>query len=154
MAKINIEKQGFSKKYFTIEEAEELLPTIEKILKRTIRLNKALELLSSIEIEDYNDDYNNLRRVTKTNKEFHKLSYEFYSNIEQLENMGCLIKDFETGLIDFYHKFEGRDIFLCWRLGEKSIKFWHEVDTGFMGRKPILDLRMKYSEEHKSAENL
>jgi len=142
MTKINIEKQEFSKKYFTIEEAEKLLPQIEKILKRTIRLNKALELLNSIEIEDY-DDYNNLRRITKTNKEFHKLSYEFYSNIEQLEDMGCLIKDLETGLVDFYHKFEGRDIFLCWKLGEKEIKFWHEVDTGFMGRKPILDMTKK-----------
>jgi len=139
MSKANIEKQEFSKKYFTIEEAEELLPQIEKILKRTIRLNKALELLNSIEIEDY-DDYNNLRRITKTNKEFHKLSYEFYSNIEQLEDIGCLIKDLETGLVDFYHKFEGRDIFLCWKLGEKNIKFWHETDSGFMGRKQILDL--------------
>ena len=140
MSKANIEKQEFSKKYFEIEGAEELLPQIEKILRRTIRLNKALELLSSIEIEVY-DDYSNLRRITKSNKQFHKLSYEFYSNIEQLEDMGCLIKDLETGLIDFYHKFEGRDIFLCWKLGEKNIKFWHEVDTGFMGRKPILDLR-------------
>ena len=143
MAKINIEKQEFSKKYFEIERAEKLLPQIEKILRRTIRLNNALELLNSIEIEDYNDDYNNLRRVTKTNKEFHKLSYEFYSNIEQLEDMGCLIKDLDTGLIDFCHKFEGREIFLCWKLGEKEIKFWHEVDTGFMGRKPILDLANK-----------
>ena len=142
MTKINIEKQEFLKKCFTIEEAEELLPQIEKILRKTIRLNNALELLSSIEIEDY-DDYANLRRITKSNKEFHKLSYEFYSNIEKLEYMGCLIKDLETGLIDFYHKFEGRDIFLCWKLGEKNIKFWHEVDTGYMGRKPILDFTKK-----------
>ncbi|MCH8004426.1 MAG: DUF2203 domain-containing protein [Nanoarchaeota archaeon] len=143
MTKINIAKQEFSKKYFTIEEAEELLPQIEKILRRTIRLNKALELLNSIEIEDYNDDYSNLRRITNTNKEFHKLSYEFYSNIEQLEDLGCIIKDLETGLVDFYQKFERRDILLCWKLGEKKIKFWHEIDTGFMGRKPILDIRMK-----------
>ena len=106
-------------------------------------LNKALDLLSSIEIEVYDDDYENLRKVTKANRQFHKLSYEFYSNIEQLEDMGCLIKDLEIGLIDFYHEFEGRDIFLCWKLGEKNIKFWHEVDTGYMGRKPILDLRKK-----------
>ena len=142
MTKINSAKQEISKKYFKIEEAEELLPRIEKILRRTIRLNKALELLSSIEIEVY-DDYSNLRRVTKTNKEFHKLSYEFYSNIEQLEDAGCIIKDLETGLIDFFHKFEGRDIFLCWKLGEKSIRFWHEVDNGYMGRKPILNMTKK-----------
>ena len=132
-------EQEFSKKYLTIEEAEKLLPNIEKILSRTIKLNKALGLLSSIEIEIH-DDYDNLRKLTKTNKEFHKLSYEFYLNMERLEDMGCIIKDLETGLIDFFHKFEGRDIFLCWKLGEKGINFWHEIGTGYMGRTPILDL--------------
>ena len=140
MTRINVSKQEFSKKYFTIEDAEKLLPHIEKIMRRTIRLNKALDLLGSVEIEVYDDDYENLRRVTKANKQFHKLSYEFYSNIEKLEDMGCLVKDLDMGLIDFYHLFEGRDIFLCWKLGERRIKFWHEIDTGYMGRKPIFDL--------------
>lgn len=140
MTRINVSKQEFSKKYFTIEGAEKLLPHIERIMRRTIRLNKALDLLSSIEIEVYDDDYENLRRVTKANKQFHKLSYEFYSNIEQLEDMGCLVKDLDMGLIDFYHLFEGRDIFLCWKIGERRIRFWHEIDTGYMGRKPIFDL--------------
>jgi len=135
-------EQEFSKKYLTIEEAEKLLPTIEKILRHTIKLNKAIELLSSIEIEVY-DGYENLRRITKTNKEFHKLSYEFYLNMEKLEDMGCIIKDLDIGLIDFFYKFEGRDIFLCWKLGEKSLKFWHEIETGYMGRKLILDLTNK-----------
>jgi len=140
MVRNNNTKQEFSKKYFTIEEAEKLLPKIEKILKRTTQLNKAIELLSSIEIEVYDDDYENLRRITKTNKQFHKLSYELYANIEKLEDMGCIIKDMDAGLTDFYHKFEGRDIFLCWKLGESGIKFWHEVDSGYMGRKQILDM--------------
>ena len=142
MDRNNNTQQEFSKKYFTIEEAEILLPKIEKILRRTIQLDKAIELLSSIEIEVY-DDYANLRRMTKTNKQFHKLSYELYVNIEKLEDMGCLIKDLDTGLMDFYHRFEGRDIFLCWKLGENGIKFWHEVDSGYMARKQILDISKK-----------
>jgi len=133
-------KQELSKKYFTIEKTERLLPEIERILRKTIRLNKALDLLGSIEIEVYDDDYNNLRRITKMNKQFHKLSYEFYVKIEKLEDMGCIIKDLEIGIIDFYSRFEGHDIFLCWNLGEKQIKFWHEVESGYEGRKPILDL--------------
>ena len=140
MVRINISKQEFYKKYFTIEEAEKLLPGVERILRRTMRLNKALDLLSSIEIEVYDDDYENLRKITKANRQFHKLSYEFYSNMEELEDMGCIVKDLDMGLIDFYHKFEGHDIFLCWKYGEKSIRFWHETDAGYMGRKPILDL--------------
>ena len=135
-------RQELSKKYFTIEETERLLPQIERILRKAIRLNKALDLLSSIEIEVYDDDYNNLRRVTKLNKQFHKLSHEFYEDIEKLEDLGCVIKDLEIGIIDFYSRFEGRDIFLCWKLGEKTIKFWHEVESGYEGRKPIFDLTM------------
>ena len=140
MASSKSAKQELIKKYFTIDEAEELLPNVERILRRTIKLNKALDLLSSIEIEVYDDDYDNLRRITKLNKHFHKLSYEFYANIEKIEDIGCIIKDLEIGIIDFYSEFEGGEIFLCWKLGEKKIKFWHEADSGYEGRRPILDL--------------
>tara|TARA_Y100000310_G_scaffold139404_1_gene138691 strand:+ start:816 stop:1250 length:435 start_codon:yes stop_codon:yes gene_type:complete len=140
MVRTNKTKQEFYKKYFTIEEAERLLPVIERNLRRAIKLNKALDLLSSIEIEVYDDDYENLRKVTKANKQFHKLSYEFYLDIEKLEDMGCIVKDYEMGIVDFYHRLQDKDIFLCWKVGEKSIRFWHDIDAGFMGRKPILDL--------------
>ena len=143
MAKIKNTKQKFTKKYFTVAEAEKLLPRVEKILSRTIKLNKALDLLSTIEIEIYDEDYNDLRRITKLNKQFHKLSYEFYTNIEKLEDMGCVIKDLEMGLVDFYSTFKSKEIFLCWRIGEKKIRFWHELDCGYAGRKPILDLIKK-----------
>ena len=140
MTGINRSTQEFSKKYFTIKEIDAVLPKVEKIMRRTIRLNKALDLLSSVEIEVYDDDYENLGKITKSNKQFHKLSYEFYSNVEKLEDMGCLVKDLEIGVLDFYYRFQGRDIFLCWKIGERRIKFWHDVDNGYMGRKPILDL--------------
>ncbi len=133
--------QEFSKKYFTIDEAEALLPKIEKILRKVTSLNRALDILSTIEIEVYDDDYENLAKVTKINKQFHKLSYQFFSGIERLEEMGCIVKDYEAGIIDFYSRFGGREIFLCWKLGEKSINFWHEADAGYMGRKPIMGLR-------------
>ena len=140
MAKAKHIEQEFLKRYFTIEEAERLLPEIEKILSRTIKLNKALELLESIEIEVYEDNYEELGKVTKANKQFHKLSYEFYDNIEKLEETDCLVQDLELGIVDFYCRFEGRDIFLCWKLGEKGIRFWHEIEAGYIGRKPIVDL--------------
>ena len=143
MTKTRHMEQEFFRKYFTIDEAERLLPAIEKILMRTIKLNKALELLESIDIEVYDNNYDDLGKITKANKQFHKLSYEFYDNIDKLENMGCLVKDPELGIVDFYCRFENRDIFLCWKMGEKRIRFWHEVDIGYMGRKPILDLTRK-----------
>ena len=117
------------------------MPRVESVLSRTITLNKALDLLSSIEIEVYEDDYDNLKKVTKMNKQFHKLSFEFYANIEQLEELGCVIKDLESGIVDFYSVHEGKEIFLCWKIGEKKIEFYHEIDDGYVGRKPLQSLR-------------
>ncbi len=140
MAGSKIAKLEFLKKYFTIREAENLLPRIEKILRRVVKLNKALDLLSSIEVEVYDDDYENLRKVIRMNGQFHRLSYEFYSGIESIQDMGCIVRDYDSGIIDFYSRFWGRDIFLCWKLGENSIRFWHKADASCMERKPILDL--------------
>ena len=51
--------------------------------------------------------------------------------------LGCHVKDLETGLIDFPATREGRTVFLCWRLGENQVRYWHEIDSGFAGRLPI-----------------
>lgn len=129
------------KKYFTIEEAERLLPNIEKLLKRLVHLDKAIELLNTVELELEEENYSHLRYVTRLSKEFHKLSYEFYKKLDELESLGCVVKDLDLGLIDFFYRFENRDIFLCWKFGEKEIKYWHEIHTGFEGRQQILNLR-------------
>ena len=128
------------KKYFKIEEAEKHLPKIEKLLRRLMQLDSAIELLDTVEIEVEEEDYAYLRHVTRLNKEFHKLSYEFYKILDEIESLGCIIKDIELGLVDFYYRFENRDIFLCWKFGEKEIRYWHEAYDGFEGRKPILNL--------------
>ena len=132
-----------AKSYFTIDKAETLLPKIEKIVRRLRQLSNALDLLEGVEIEVEEENYAHLRHVTKLNREFHKFSYEFYRKLEELESMGCLLKDLELGLVDFYYKFENRDIFLCWKLGEKSIRHWHEIYAGFESRNPIINLARK-----------
>lgn len=57
--------------------------------------------------------------------------------IEEVQDIGCLIKDLDIGLIDFPTLLRGKEVYLCWKLGETSIGFWHGVDEGFRGRKPI-----------------
>ena len=57
--------------------------------------------------------------------------------IDELTNVGCVFKGFEGGLVDFHSRKEGRDILLCWKLGEPEIQYWHEVDAGFAGRQPL-----------------
>ena len=57
--------------------------------------------------------------------------------LEQIEETGALVKDLDIGLIDFLSRFQDRDVCLCWKLGETGIGFWHGVEEGFRGRKPI-----------------
>lgn len=58
-------------------------------------------------------------------------------SFERLEEMGVLIKDLDIGLIDFLTRYHGREVCLCWKLGEDRIRFWHGVEEGFRGRKEI-----------------
>ncbi len=53
------------------------------------------------------------------------------------EESGCLVKDLDTGLVDFPTLFRGVEVYMCWKLGEPAIEFWHSTEEGFAGRKPI-----------------
>lgn len=65
---------------------------------------------------------------------------------EKIEQMGVLIKDLDIGLIDFLTRYQGREVCLCWKLGEERIRFWHGTDEGFAGRKAIDD---EFLENHR-----
>jgi hypothetical protein len=55
----------------------------------------------------------------------------------ELEQIGCVFKGFEQGLVDFYGRLDGKEIFWCWMQGEEKIEHWHELETGYEGRRPI-----------------
>ncbi len=57
--------------------------------------------------------------------------------VEEVESTGCLIKDLGQGLIDFPAIRNGEEVFLCWKLGEPGIAYWHGLEEGFRGRRPI-----------------
>ena len=63
--------------------------------------------------------------------------------VDELNTIGVELKDYETGLVDFVGRHEGRDVYLCWKLGEEKITHWHELDAGFAGRKPVSQLHEK-----------
>ena len=124
------------KKYFTVKEANELLPSVNKKLLKLIKIQKALKLVETIEIS-YADDFEAAVKDIDRNKRFHELSVTFCTQFQELLAMGVYVKDIEFGLIDFYSRYKGQDIFLCYKLGEEKIAFWHDVTTGFAGRKPV-----------------
>lgn len=60
--------------------------------------------------------------------------------LDELSGVGCELKDFQIGLVDFVGRHQGRDVYLCWKLGEEKIGFWHELDAGYTGRQPVANL--------------
>ena len=122
--------------YFSISDANKILPSVikkfnySKMLKNEIiKMEKqmSLDLTSKTSMKDY---------IILKQKLNAKVT-EFYQSIEDLESTGVLLKGLDEGLLDFPAKRFDEEIWLCWKEGETEIKFWHEKDTGFMGRKPI-----------------
>ncbi len=59
--------------------------------------------------------------------------------IDKIHETGCIVKDLDVGLVDFPSLLEGEEVYLCWKLGEERITYWHGIHEGFAGRKPLDD---------------
>ena len=122
--------------YFSLTDANKILPIVikkfnyAKMLKNEIiKIEQQIgsDFTSKTSMEDY---------VILKQKLNRKVT-EFYQSIEDLESLGVVLKGLEQGLLDFPAKRFDEEIWLCWKEGETEIKFWHEKNSGFMGRKPI-----------------
>ena len=122
--------------YFSVNDANKILPSVIKkfdhakkikieVMKMEKQLSSGVTSVTSLE------EYSMIKR------KFNSLVTEFYKSIEDLENTGVVLKGLDEGLLDFPAKRFNEEIWLCWKEGETEIKFWHEKDSGFMGRKPI-----------------
>ncbi len=132
-------------KIFTLEEANEQLGSVtellyqlqgvhQSILKTNQELDEKVGKISAgngYPIQELREQVQEL-----TEHQLH-LVEAFQSAFQQLEDLGCVLKDLAQGLVDFYAMREGELVFLCWRLGEERIRFWHGVDEGFSGRQPL-----------------
>lgn len=128
-----------TKKYFSLEEANSLLPRISKILIQIMKINNDINVLNSVTI-DYEDEIKAIKNDIRMNKNFHRLYYNLYKKIELLIDMGCIVKDADLGVVDFYSMYEGEEIFLCYKLGEKEIRYWHYPEEGYIGRRSVSEL--------------
>lgn len=128
---------------FNLEEAEKLLPQLEGWLRAAIESRKKI---AEIEAE-----YAAMvRQVTSLGGRVIDVPYwigrkrdeencgaQLRTAAQQIADCGCVLKDLDIGLIDFPCELDGREVYLCWKLGEPSIGFWHHTEEGFAGRKPI-----------------
>ncbi len=138
--------------YFTIEQAEKCLPKVERLLKKAQKLRDRIAWIletNDVVLEVSSDEgfHFFMTEQVKANKEFHRLYYQFYRVIDVLSSMGVIVKDIDDGLIDFPFMLNGQDAFLCWQLGEDKIRYWHDCDSGYENRKPILDVDELFQEK-------
>jgi len=122
--------------YYDLKHANKLISQIRPLLKKIIKYNKQLIVLSETTIQ-YEDEFQDFYQSTKESKAWHKLHYNFFDKLQKLAELGILVKDPAIGLIDLYSIYQDREIFLCYRFPENEIQFWHEIDAGYSGRQSV-----------------
>ncbi len=125
------------KRFFTVEEARQLLPVLKKLVGRVIFLSARLREQQDVVQRLADAASNNTGSPEGTAYLETLIQLENY--IHQIQDAGCVVKSVEEGLVDFLHLKEGREVYLCWKHGEEDIGYWHEVDAGFEGRTPLLE---------------
>ena len=130
-------------KLFTLREAQALVPKLEQLLRTAVQARS--------DADDVDDELQGLAaRITMAGgmeidpaavaeKKVRKMGafQSLQRCVEEIQETGCLIKDLEEGLLDFPAMLGEREVYLCWKLGEARIEYWHHVEDGFAGRKRI-----------------
>jgi hypothetical protein len=132
-------------RYFTLQQATALLPGVRRDITQAVHLKQEYDK-SETAMRDM------ARKVQMTGGSIvnrdqwlgHRsrrdaLAMRLREIIESIHEAGCQIKDLDSGLLDFPTLYRGQEVLLCWRLGESAIEYWHGLEDGFRGRKPIDD---------------
>lgn len=132
-----------AERYFNREEAEELLPMIGRSLERAQEQRKSIEPLehdlamAAARIMMAGGSQPPYQELVKKKNERDKVMTRIEEIIKKIQESGCVVKDLEEGLVDFPALVGGEEVYLCWKLGEERIGFWHGMEEGFAGRKPL-----------------
>lgn len=127
--------------YFTRAQAEALLPRLEASLREIQALRAELTQRES-DLHDAHarmasNGHIPLDELAALPTEIADLSRRIADHARVVAESGAIIKDLDMGLLDFLALRDGREVFLCWRLGEERIGWWHEIDAGLSGRQPL-----------------
>lgn len=130
-------------KVFTAEEANRLLPKLTEAIKE-LQVNQDEVQAKEVEIDSLELLYPTAEgekptlAVAREIEKYNGLVNRFYSLLDEIHGMGCFLKDIEAGLVDFYSLYQGKVVYLCWKLGEPEVGFWHEVGSGYAYRQPLI----------------
>ena len=135
-----------SRRYFTVAEANAMIGMLEEHFGRMLQLQAQIRStyarLDSAGHAPGDDSFEVAPAGVSTEvvgdlATLRTLVDALKVDVGALLESGCIVKDIDRGLIDWYAKVDGRDVFLCWKLGEKEVQFWHDLEAGFAGRHPI-----------------
>jgi len=126
------------KRFFTVESAGETLVFVRPVVRDVVQAYTELMRLRTEQQElallrDVHERLSEVRaRIDEHVQRLKQLHHE-------LADVGCELKDLVGGLVDFPARLDGRTVYLCWKLGEPEVRYWHEADAGYAGRRPIDD---------------
>ena len=139
--------EGMRNKIFSVEEANSLIPYLEETLdqlaslsREVLAMKRELDVLSVIETSGASTKSPDVRTLREREHAYAAVLGRFRGALEEVSSRGCIIRDLELGLIDFYTMARGQVVCLCWRRGEERVEHWHPIDQGFSGRRPLADL--------------
>jgi hypothetical protein len=132
-------------RYFTLQQAEELLPAVANAMQEIASLKAMLDEASA----DLRAEATRIMMtggavvragaVASARGRAQSLTPRLEEAVESVQRGGCIVKDLDEGLVDFPTLYRGQEVYMCWKSGEAGITFWHGLEEGFRGRKPIDD---------------
>jgi hypothetical protein len=133
--------------HFTVGEVEALIPSLERIFVQVLQLRAGLRALGQKldragvkplrDAQTEGDLDAGPPAVRQAKAVFRGLDEALTDEIERIRSLGGEVKDLDLGLVDFPSTRNGEEILLCWKLGEKTLGYWHSIDGGFASRRPI-----------------
>ena len=128
-------------RYFTRSEAQALLPLLSSVLAEIQEQKRLFDNAragsQSLTSTATGNGHVAEEQAWDFQEEMRRTADRLNELVQQVTGLGAELKDAELGLVDFHTIREGRDVYLCWRLGEREIAYWHELDTGYAGRQPL-----------------
>ena len=126
------------KKYFSVAEANRALTLVRRIVTDIVREYRQVRQLH--ETCRTLDARGQRTQAEEARQQYISLTDRLADLKEELEKVGCELKDYRLGLVNFPGKLDGREICLCWKLGEERVETWHEMNAGYAGRQPVAAL--------------
>lgn len=135
-------EESDSIKLFTPDEANQLLPRLSALIqtlqnKREVILSREVEI-DALEMVVEKNAEGESSLLNQKVAEYQLEVRSFYDLVDEIQGLGCLLKDVSLGLVDFYSEYQGRMVYLCWKLGDPEVGHWHEIGSGYAFRQPIL----------------